>query len=923
MAISRFNLAPLVRAFEDNATIIVPSLRIKDAILSEFHNTQINKTYLTPEVVPIDVWVKDQWDKLGFAGIAPFCDRQVLGGVEELFIWTSIIEASRDEISLLNPTETAVQIAQSYQDAQQWELWQHILSDTEHYSANPDVTVFKRWALAFQDDCRKRRLLSLVDSLPFLIDSLLMGNTLFTPAQITLSNFDNPPPLYAKLFDALASVSNITRVGSTDLKVDLSIAGYKFESRDAEIRACAQWALQSITSNADEHIGIIAPTTLSDVAKISRTFNDYFRHSWALDLGTIDPLFNIGSENQALSDEAFIRDALQFLSTFWRDIASQEVCRLLRSEYILPDTEEVDSRMQAELLMRQRFSTSCAQFELAQILDNSQLPSYSPSLARALLNCRTLIRQAPSNASPKQAAGLFKQLLDEMQWPGRRLSVRQQKALQAWEDCLEQFACFDKSAGQMPYPRLLAKLEQLARKTSLRSGFSSRRPLSLYTMSEAQGLRFDRVWLLGFDDQSWPPSASPSPFLPYELQRRFGLPGAHGEIQLAMAENSIAALKAAVAKEMVISYFANEGDQHFRASRLLGEIPLSAKESTIAWPLSRYSETIQGQALTQYFNDVSPPHLNKEERIKGGQSVISNQSSCPFRAFAIHRLNIEPLQGFSRGLDSLARGIAIHIGLENLYKNFDSAKAIKEVNEADAFLFIRGAAKQAVAYLQKEYKRVMTPRFTQLEETRITVLLSLFLELDRQRISFDILAQEKKYIWHYGNLQLTIKIDRIDRLDNGALALIDYKTGKSATKRESWLEQRPEDMQLPFYFAVASAQESPSVDAISIAYVNIEKLEYSGLAANENFIGSVTAVNQDDSFNVSWAELTDLWRHRVEGLAEEFVTGAASVSPVNGLKTCQYCQLQPLCRINEATTDGMLEDEDVADLNHGFNEDGY
>ena len=34
MAISRYDLTPLAPAFESGATIIVPSLRIKDAILA-------------------------------------------------------------------------------------------------------------------------------------------------------------------------------------------------------------------------------------------------------------------------------------------------------------------------------------------------------------------------------------------------------------------------------------------------------------------------------------------------------------------------------------------------------------------------------------------------------------------------------------------------------------------------------------------------------------------------------------------------------------------------------------------------------------------------------------------------------------------------------------------------------------------------
>ncbi len=923
MAISRFKLEPLAASIDANATILVPSLRIKDAILAEYHANQSNKTYLTPNVVPIDVWVKDQWDKLAFAGVSPFCDIQVLAGAEELFIWTSIIEASREQLPLLNPTDTAAGISQSYQDAKQWGLWQHIQSDSQHYAGNPDVAVFKQWALAFQDYCALRSLISLVDSIQSLVECYLGGNRLFLPQAITLSNFDNPPPLYAKLFAAMAKLTAITFSEMPQLNTEVAIQRYQFETRTDEIRACAAWAQKIAAEHPDDHIGIITPATPSDADTIKRYFDDSFRPAQILEFAAVEPLFNSGGTDQALSDEAFVNDAIQFLSSFWRDANSLDICRLLRSNYVLPGLEETSARMQAELIMRQRFSTTCAQFELSQILDNPLLPSYSPELARVLLNCRTLIRQAAAVATPKQAVALFRTLLEEIKWPGEQLSAGQKKALQAWDDCLDQFASFNKSTGSQPYPVLLARLKQLVANTALRSGFSSRRQISAFTVAEAQGLYFDRVWLLGFDDQSWPPSASPSPFLPYDLQRRYQMPGAHAETQLTMANASMLALKGAVSKQLVVSYFASEGDQHFRPSRLLDEPPLEIVSSSTSWPLNSYSGAHKGQARCVQADDLAPPALDKDEIIRGGQSVISNQSSCPFRAFAIHRLNIAPLENFGRGLNSMARGIAIHIGLEQLYKNFENLDSITKLGDDEIQLLVRNAAEQAVSYLQKNYKPVMTPRFTELEKVRIGALLSLFLEVDRGRVSFSILAQEKKYVWQHGELTLTIKVDRIDKLDNGALALIDYKTGKTAPRRESWLDARPEDMQLPFYYAVACAEENSAVEALAIAHVNIEKLQYSALAAAENFTENLTPVGDDPSFNLTWDELTAAWQQRVAHMADEFIAGAAAVDPVNGNKTCLYCKLQPLCRINEIGATKWLDEEEFTAAANVFDEGGY
>jgi hypothetical protein len=64
----------------------------------------------------------------------------------------------------------------------------------------------------------------------------------------------------------------------------------------------------------------------------------------------------------------------------------------------------------------------------------------------------------------------------------------------------------------------------------------------------------------------------------------------------------------------------------------------------------------------------------------------------------------------------------------------------------------------------------------------------------------------------------------------------------------------------------------------------------------EAFADSRQAGNHDIS---GWAELLDRWRSQLEGLGAEFVGGEAAVIPADPKKTCQYCDLFPLCRIDE------------------------
>ena len=46
-----------------------------------------------------------------------------------------------------------------------------------------------------------------------------------------------------------------------------------------------------------------------------------------------------------------------------------------------------------------------------------------------------------------------------------------------------------------------------------------------------------------------------------------------------------------------------------------------------------------------------------------------------------------------------------------------------------------------------------------------------------------------------------------------------------------------------------------------------------------------------------WQELNAQWADHLQRLAQEFVQGHARVDPLSG-NSCQWCGLQPLCRVN-------------------------
>jgi RecB family exonuclease len=145
-------------------------------------------------------------------------------------------------------------------------------------------------------------------------------------------------------------------------------------------------------------------------------------------------------------------------------------------------------------------------------------------------------------------------------------------------------------------------------------------------------------------------------------------------------------------------------------------------------------------------------------------------------------------------------------------------------------------------------------------------------------------------------LELSGRIDRMDRLEKGGHALIDYKTGQAT--RNAWLGERPDDPQLPLY--AVSAPER--IDAVAFARLNPGEMAFRGFSKEKNILPKVELYRD-------WRGLLDQWREETKELGAAFAAGDARVDPKYALKTCRLCDLQTLCRVYE-NIDSLKEADD-------------
>lgn len=900
MPVNRLNIDAIAGSLSRGATVLVPTNRLRDIVSHAYADRQAG-VYRTPQVLGIDVWITGLWQQAGALGIAPYDQLQALSSSEEIFIWIEIIEESLEELPLLNPEETANTVSRAYQLMKQWRLDQDHLQELESYRVIPDIAAFLDWSARFERRCQQRSVASLSDCLVQINADLEAGVPLPLAEEFLLLNFYEPPPLYAELFEKLNRRTTLNSYLYQYPEAQVAGKRYEFSSQRDEFAYIAHWARSRLADNKQAHIGIIGELDEKQRTQLHHVLASTLEDHYQIQFDTTHTRFNTSHSTRNLTQEAVIHDAFLILDLLREEQVSENLCRLLRSPFVLSNSGESVQRHALERYMRRNLSDRCLAQELSRIAQLRDKDYSCPALASALLAAREHARRIGRWESPRTWAQLFSTVLQEFHWPGGRLTPPQVQLLKRWDEALERLAGLGAVTGKLDLGKAIACLRNLCVRSRQTQTFDNRCQISQYSLEEAAGLSFDYVWILNCNDQVWPPSVRANPFLPYSLQRDQQLPGSHSDIQHSMASVTFNMLCNSVIGELCASHHKSDGDQEFRPSSFIAGFELAPPDQAIE-QLVRGSAQPPASSPLHTITDTGYVPLQSVSQSLGGHQVLSDQSSCPFRAFALHRLQADPLEPFASGLSKMARGSAMHRALEYLYQQINSAQQLQQMSDEALDELCHNAASEAIDWLRTRHTRLMTPRFEKIEHDRTRILLQRFLgsaDAEQGRGDFQVLGREERHQWQYEGMLFTLVIDRIDQLADGSLAVIDYKTGKSAPSNSSWLDERPEDLQLPFYYTVMSSQQPAPVNAVAIAHLNAAKIGYSALAADQAFHARIKPSAEDRYVRKDWAELATEFPTKVETVAGEFKAGCTAIDPVNGKLTCRYCALENLCRIDE------------------------
>jgi exodeoxyribonuclease-5 len=607
--------------------------------------------------------------------------------------------------------------------------------------------------------------------------------------------------------------------------------------------------------------------------------------------------FSLG---RPLAGEPLVRCALELLQLGGGKGAKVEQARL--SALLLADgwatASEADGRALLDAALRRDLpwlTTLTALLRLAKRLADDAPCRRSIAALTALADT---LGGAPRRLRPGQWLGVFRTALAAAGWPGERpLSSREFQARRAFDDVLAAFARLEPLLGSLSQSEAVRRLGQLCRQRIFQPETRGQPALQILGLLESAGLEFDALWVMGMNDDQWPPRPRPNPLLPIESQRAAGSAHASAEVELDFARRIHARLLDA-APEVVFSYARAEGNRLLRPSPLLAGLP----ERTLATPQPSTIATRLAAASGQLeqLDDAAAPPLLAGETVSGGSWLLRAQAICPAWAFYQYRLGAEALAEPLEGLDPADRGSLAHGALEAFWRQTQDSAKLAALDETALAEAIAAAVAEAIRRFEAARQTQLPARFRQLEAARLEKLLSVWLGFEAGRPApFTVVACEQRAEIEIEGIRIRLVVDRIDQLADGRQIIIDYKTG-AAIDSKNWSSPRLTEPQLPIYAALVNDQ----VAAVVFARALPDQPAFTGVADEKDILPGVPGLGDarqkifDPAKFSDWPAVITHWRACLHTVAGEIRDGWAGVVFADA-KDLQYCPALPLLRLPE------------------------
>lgn len=877
----------------------------------------------TPQALTLGQWFAQLAEEAELCGLAEL--PQALDPYAERLLWEQVIADTLGQAAgAAAPLFDLPGMAGSALEAQQLlRVW----PDLAEPSALPladEAQLFRRWQAEFARRCDERGWLDGGGWQRRLLE-LLAAGAFALPATVLLIGFDRLTPFERELLSILAARGvavaeqafppSVEAAFLPDSTVDRdsaakSLARHCAADAAAECAAAVAWATERLEQARVQgrvcRIGIVAPHLAEVRERLESLLDDALHpHTLRPDQAEVARCYNF-SLGRPLAAQPLVRSGLDLLALAGQrgKVEQARFGELLLATGWSGDVGEADARAQLEAAIRRDlayFTHWPAVLRLAERQLAAPAAGSSPGATLAALQALASAADGlPRRQLPGRWAVWFADVLAAAGWPGeRRLSSREFQARRAFGEVLASFSRLDELLGPLDRASALKRLGELCRQRVFQPETRGQPVLQVLGVLESAGLQFDALWLMGMNDDQWPPAPRPNPLLPAERQRAVGAAHASAEVELDFARRVQARLLQS-APEIVLSWAQAEGNRIRRPSPLLDPAWAPLVPPLPRPALAALAAAQAGTACADIVDRQAPP-LAAGEHVAGGSWLLRAQAICPAWAFYQFRLHAEALDEAVEGLDPAARGTLVHGALEAFWKATGDSTRLRAQSPEGRAAAVASACETALAGYEHERRSPLPPRFRVLEAARLQRLLLRWLALEAERGGdFRVLACEQPASVEIEGIQVKMVVDRIDAVADGQL-ILDYKTGAAIDVR-NWASPRITEPQLPIYAALVPA--ASGTVAVAFAKVLPDKPAFAGVAASGDLLPGVPGLGDGKQRIFAgedfpdWDSVLDHWRQRLQAVAREVRAGEAGVV-FSDEKLLQYCELKPLLRLPE------------------------
>lgn len=863
-----------------DTVILTPNRRLSATLHKLYQQYQLalnqQAFWLTPQILPMNAWIHQTWNDITSKTFSP--SPLLLNTSQEQLLWERIILNTKDNEQLLQISETADLARSAWVLLMQWQV------DIHHplFHSSEDYAALHFWIMEFQHLCEKNNYIDSAVLPNHIVDKIISGEVI-PPKQIMTYGFTEFSPQLNHLLKTCEKTgSKITNI---------AIAEHEGNSHrislldsDEEIQVIARWAKSLYEKNPLTTIGCVIPSLDKIRDRVLQIFSEVFstNDTYTVDLQACP--FNI-SAGKSLSQYPIINTALQALSLHKKNISTEILSHILTTPFIGEGEIERVKRAYYDSQLRLNNKSSI----------NIETISHEDChhLAKRLQKFLAIVHDhQDKNLSHSKWAKVFCDMLTALGWPGERsLNSEEYQIVESWLDNLSSFSALD----QVSQPVNLYHALNTLQKMTARMVFQPKSPetcIQVLGVLEAAALPFDYLWVAGFDDLSWPPQPKPNPFIPKRIQRDLRMPHATAERELTFC-NIITNQFKQSAPQVIFSHAEKNEALELQPSPLIRDLEKLELENLQLQDYLSPSLKIFHSKDIEVLADNKAPEITEIEKIRGGVSILKQQALCPFKAFSEWRLHAKELESPLPGLRAKDRGNVIHKSMEIIWNQLQDHVSLLSLDAQALDNLILTSIDQALSLIPDSHGEFT--QYISLEKQRLHGLINEWLKIEKQRPPFKINMNEKAVQFTIGPLPITIRIDRIDELEDGTKLIIDYKTGKNS-EVNSWFSERPEEPQLPLY----SLLDIDHTTAITFAQIHPGEHCFKGVSRYAMDIKGIKLLPEiRKATALSWDEQVTQWKSCLTKLSEDFYRGDARVDPKDEDQTCEWCQLKPLCRINE------------------------